>query len=67
MMMMMMKCMVNNYHSASTYPISDALAIVVYLLIQQLKESRWIELEVLNAWLFRWPWSLNNVQRSVTY
>jgi len=42
-----------------TYPIADALAVVVNLLIEQFKESWRIELKVLNTWLFRRSWSLN--------
>lgn len=48
-----------NSTKKSKYPISDAFAVVVYLLIEQFKESWWVELEVLDTWLFWRPRSLD--------
>jgi len=52
------KVSVDKYQLVSTYPVPDALAVVIYLLVEQFKQSWWIELEVLNTWLFGRPWSL---------
>ena len=44
--------------SQSPYLVADGLSVVVDLLIKQLKQSRWVELEVLYIWLFGGSWRL---------
>lgn len=40
--------------------ITDCFPEVVNFLIQQLKQPGWEKLKILNDWLLRWSWSLNN-------